>query len=230
MKPTRLLLVFVKEPLPGLVKTRLAEGFGADTAVAIYRAMVRLLLRQLSGLQECHVRFCYAPDDADEAVRFWLLPEIIDSAEIDLPLDHLDFHPQGEGDLGHRLARATNQAFSEGFEKVAVIGSDCIQLSSRWVHAALVQLNDRHDAVIGPSPDGGYHLLATKRYHPALFEDIPWSSPRTYQATLQRAEEQQLRPYALPPLPDIDTPDDYEQALSGPLGKRLRQFVREETG
>ena len=58
----RLLLLFLKEPLPGEVKTRLAATLGAEQAVVVYRAMVRLLLMQLSGLEQCHLRFCETTD------------------------------------------------------------------------------------------------------------------------------------------------------------------------
>ena len=227
--PTRLLLLFLKEPLPGQVKTRLAAKVGDDLAVNIYKSMVRILLQQLSGLQDCHLRLCCAPDDAQDAIRFWLLPEIMDSSEMVLSTEHLDFWPQGEGDLGARLTRATAAAFEEGYQKVAVIGSDCIEISSRWIHAALVQLNDRHEVVVGPTPDGGYHLLATSRHLPVLFQDIPWSSSETLDATLARAADSGLPHYQLPPLPDIDTEEDYQAALDGPLGPRLRKLITQET-
>ena len=227
--PSRLLLVFLKEPLPGSVKTRLAQVVGAEEASAIYRAIVRILLRQLSGLPDCHLRFCFAPDDARDAIRFWLLPEILDSPEIDLPAERLDFHEQGDGDLGDRLLRATTRGFEEGFEKVAVIGSDCIEISARWIHAAFAQLNDRHELVIGPTPDGGYHLLATRRPCPHLFQDIPWSTSDVFEVTRTRCEESDISFYQLPPLPDIDTAKDYEEALHGPLGRRLRKLVAQES-
>jgi rSAM/selenodomain-associated transferase 1 len=212
------------------VKTRLAAGIGEERAAAIYKSMIRLLLHQLSGLHDCHLRFCCAPDDAQDAIRFWLLPEIMDSPAISLPTAHLDFHPQGGGDLGARLTRATAAAFAEGYEKVVVIGSDCIEISSRWIHAALAQLNGRHDAVIGPTPDGGYHLLATSRPLPMLFSDIPWSSPQTYAATLARAAAHHLTVYELPFLPDIDNAQDFESALAGPLGPKLKHLLSQEAG
>ena len=84
--------------------------------------------------------------------------------------------------------------------------------------------------MIGPTPDGGYHLLATSRPLPALFEDIPWSTPQTFESTLNRAESDKISCYQLPPLPDIDTEEDFESALRGPLGKRLKKFLKEETG
>jgi hypothetical protein len=221
----RLLLVFLKEPIPGQVKTRLATEVGNDKAASIYRAMVRILLQQLGGLDDCRLRFCYAPDDAHEAIKFWILPEIMESKDILLDPEEIDFRAQGEGDLGQRLTGAMRCAFEEGFQKVAVIGSDCIEISSRWVHAAFAQLSPRHDAVIGPTPDGGYHLLATKRFLPALFEGIPWSSPSTYEVTMERAAEHEIATYALPPLADIDYLPDYEAALVGPLGRRLEKQV-----
>ena len=222
----RLLLLFLKEPRPGRVKTRLGHTMGMEQATIVYRAMVRLLLIQLSELEECRLRFCYAPDDAHDAMRFWLLPEIMDVTEIQLNPEHVDFRPQGEGDLGARLSRAARQAFEEGYQKIAFIGSDCIEISSRWIQAAFAQLNDRHEAVIGPTPDGGYHLLAMQRYLPALFEEIPWSTPATCQVTTARAAEEGISLYRLPPLADIDTEEDYRSALAGPLGTRLQKTVK----
>ena len=67
------LLVFLKEPTPGMVKTRLAESVGHEEAARRYRALVAVLLQQLEGLKDTHVRFCYAPDDAGDAISFWIL-------------------------------------------------------------------------------------------------------------------------------------------------------------
>ncbi|NNC87776.1 MAG: glycosyltransferase [Akkermansiaceae bacterium] len=223
--PPRLLLVFVKEPLAGQVKTRLARTVGGESAARIYKAMVHVLLRQLGGLQDCRLRFCFAPDDAHDAIRFWLLPGIIDDPRVALDPDLIDFRPQGAGDLGARLSRAFAEAFAEGFGKVAVIGTDCIEVSSRWVHAAFAQLHDRHEAVFGPTPDGGYHLLALRKPHLALFDDIPWSTATTLAATIERSVEMAIPFYRLPPLPDIDTAEDYENSLRSPLGPALRKAL-----
>ena len=122
-------------------------------------------------------------------------------------------------------ALAARLLTKENVRKVAFIGSDCIEISSRWIQAAFAQLNDKHDAVIGPTPDGGYHLLAMQRYLPTLFEEIPWSTPATCQATTARAAEEGISLYRLPPLPDIDTEEDYRSALAGPLGTRLQKTV-----
>lgn len=223
----RLLILFLREPLPGQVKTRLGRSVGSERAAIIYRAMVRILLQQLSGLERCHLRIAYSPDDAEEAVRFWILPEVMDDPSIDLDPEQISFAAQGPGDLGARLSRATRQAFQEGAREVALIGGDCIEISSRWVHAAFAQLNDRHDAVLGPTPEGGHHLLAMQRYLPELFEDILWDTPAAFQATTERAAEQAISLYTLPTLPAIDTEAGYLSALAGPLGLRLKKVVED---
>ena len=219
----RLLILFLKEPLPGQVKARLEDSMGSERAVLIYRAMVRILLQQLSGLEHCHLRISYTPDDGEEAIRFWILPELIDDPSIDLDPRLISFAPQGPGQLHTRLARAAERAFQEGFSKVAFIGSDCIEVSSRWVHAAFAQLNDKYDAVLGPTTDGGQHLLAVQRHLPALFEDTSWSSPPACRRTTEQSASHGISLFTLPALPAIRTEDDYRAALAGPLGPRLKK-------
>ena len=221
----RLLLVFLSEPLPGQVKSRLTHALGPERAEVIYRAMVRLLLIQLSGLEQCRIRFCYTPDDASDALRLWLLTEVIEIPEIQLDPENMEFHPQGEGDLETRISRVTRKAFEDGFRKIAIIGSYCIELSSRWIHAAFAQLNEKHEAVVGPTTAGGHHLLAMQRYLPALLEQISWNSTDACRGTIERAAEEAITLYQLPPLPGIETENDYHSALSGPMGPRLRKAV-----
>lgn len=226
------LLIFLKEPIPGKVKTRLASTLGPEEAARCYRAMVAVLLQQLEGLTNTHVRFCYAPDDAGEAVSFWILPQFrgevtthpdgfLFSPSKHAPDFTIDFSPQGEGDLGQRLERASAQAFSEGFSKVAVIGTDCVDCGARWVNAAFLQTRPQQ-AVIGPAHDGGYYLLATATHYPQLFHNIPWSSSQTLSATETAAASAALSVSLLPPLADIDDHASWESALSSPIGGKLK--------
>ena len=225
--PTRLLLIFLSEPLPGKVMSKLAETVGDENAARIYQALVHVLLRQLNGLTDCRLRFCFAPEDAAEAIRFWLLPRIIDDESLQLDPSEIDFAYQGQGDFGERLERAFAAGFDQGYRKIGAIGTECIEVSSRWLHAAFAQLNDKHDAAVGPTPDGRNHLLALQRPAPELFRDFPSASPETFAATLQRAKDSELRVFQLPPLTRIETEGDYKKALLGPLGPALRRAVKE---
>lgn len=198
---------------------------GSKSAVTIHLALVRVLLRQLSGLTDCHIRFCFSPDDAHDAVKFWLLPEIIDHREIALDPAAIDFHPQGPGHHGERLSRAITRGFEQGYRKVAAIGTDCIELSARWIHAAFVQLNARHEAVLGPTPGGHHHLIGLRTPHPDLLHGIPWHSSAAYQVSISRAAELGIPTYALPAVPEILTSSDYKAALDGPLGPAIRKAM-----
>lgn len=239
----RLLLVFLKEPIPGRVKTRLAADVGDNEATRFYKAMVEVQLQQLHGLNDTRIRFCYAPDDAGDAISFWLLPKMNASTG---PNDHLflapsspfksethqevELHAQGEGDLGTRLNRAFAQGFEDGFNEIAVIGTDCPDCGSRWINAAFARLSsspDRH-GIIGPCPDGGYYLLALKSHTPALFTDIPWSSEHVLTATQTAAQEAGLHIEELPPLSDIDNLDDWQRLLKSPLGPAIKKALGED--
>ena len=239
----RLLLVFLKEPTPGQVKTRLAADVGDSEAARFYKAMVEVQLKQLHGLNHTRIRFCYAPDDAGDAVRFWLLPKMNATAGTrdDLFLaptspfesethQEVEFHAQGEGDLGMRLNRAFAQGFKDGFEEIAVIGTDCPDCGSRWINAAFARLtssSDRH-GVIGPCPDGGYYLLALNSHAPVLFSEIPWSSEQVLASTRSAAQKAGLHIEELPPLSDIDNLGNWQSLLNSPLGPAIKKVLGEK--
>jgi rSAM/selenodomain-associated transferase 1 len=194
----RTILLFVKYPEPGRVKTRLAASVGALRAAAIYRRLATAVFARL-------------PRDADIVVMFDP-PER--AAEVEAWLGAMNrparFLPQSSGDLGTRLERAFDAAFARGEDKVAAIGSDCIDLTCA-IFAEMWQALDTHDCVIGPVEDGGYYLVALRKTAP-LFRDIAWSEKNVLAQTIARAREHGLRVHLLPTLHDIDTADDWERA------------------
>jgi len=234
---SQLLLVFLKEPTPGKVKTRIAQETGEHTACLYYQAMVQVLLEQLEGLHDTDIRFYYAPDEANEAVPFWILPQLRgdvkkagasyhftpNKAAPDLTIQ---FHPQGEGLLGDRLQRAFNQGFLDRYKKIAVIGSDCPDCGSRWIQAGLTKLKGDKDCVIGPSQDGGYYLLALQEEHSSLFQNIDWSSEQVLEQTIAAAKQSSLSTHLLPALRDIDHKKDWEEALESPIGGKLKAALK----
>ncbi|MBK1832191.1 glycosyltransferase [Verrucomicrobiaceae bacterium R5-34] len=237
----RLLLVFLKEPLPGKVKTRLAQDVGHEEAARYYRALVEVLLKQLQGLEKCRIRFCYAPDDANDAIRFWLLPLMNGSSGEEEGVylsptalgekyrQEIDFRPQGEGDLGERMARAFDDGFADGYQHISIIGTDCPDCGARWINAGFSRMaSPQRDGIIGPSTDGGYYLLGLKSPCPELFQNIPWSQADVLAKTLVAAGDTNLTLEQLPPLTDIDHIDDWNRAMAGPLGASLKKALGEE--
>ncbi|MCA9189775.1 MAG: TIGR04283 family arsenosugar biosynthesis glycosyltransferase, partial [Planctomycetales bacterium] len=110
-------------------------------------------------------------------------------------------------DLGSRLAEAVATAFVEGVRHVIVIGADCPAIEPALLDRARRELN-AHDVVIGPACDGGYYLIAIKRFQPQLFANIQWGSDVVHAQTLVAAKRLGLKVFQLPMLQDIDRPED----------------------
>ena len=192
------LIIFVKAPRPGAVKTRLAQTIGAEAACAAYRQLIGILLRELAPL--VHVELRFTPDDAAAEIAAWRRPA--------WPIT-----PQGEGDLGQRMQAAFQAAFATGTERVVLIGSDCPSVTGRDIEEAWSALRQA-DAVFGPATDGGYWLVGLRAPQPALFRDMAWSTPEVLAETLRRAQAAQLRVQLLRPLTDVDTETDWNEFLN----------------
>jgi len=187
--------LFVKPPLPGRVKTRLARDIGDEAACSIYLALVERVLANIAASDLPLVIF-YDGDNADQLPLAWR-----EAAQICIP--------QQGGDLGERMANALGQLFSDGIEQAVLIGSDIPGLDAAYLHNAF-RLLAGHDLVIGPAIDGGYCLIGfhSSTFTPPLFQQIPWSSGQVLELTLSAAEAARLSVGLLPPLRDIDTLDD----------------------
>jgi rSAM/selenodomain-associated transferase 1 len=197
------IIVFLKAPRPGAVKTRLAEAIGATAAAEAYRILLRQVLDQLAGID--HVELRYAPDDARAEIALWARPPWTGRA-------------QGEGDLGARLARAFADSFASGNERVLIIGTDCPYLRPSDLEAAWRELAEA-DVVLGPALDGGYWLIGLRAPCAALFEDISWSTSSVLAETLRRCQKHGLKVHLLRKLADVDTVADWRRFLAdGPKG------------
>lgn len=187
------LLVFAKAPRPGRVKTRLAAHLGPEAATELYRRMARGIVDAVRP-GPWRTRVLFTPSDARSEVTSWLGPE------------PPELTAQVDGDLGVRMEEAIRTAFGEA-DRVCVVGTDAPGVDRGRVADAFQRL-DEHDLVVGPARDGGYYLLGLRRPAPALFRDIPWSTPTVLERTLQRAAAAGLSVDLLPELVDVDTWDD----------------------
>ena len=192
------LVIFLKAPRPGAVKTRLAASLGAEPACAAYRRLVEALLRNLALLPKAEL--CFAPGDA--------------AAEIKPSLRRgWTSCPQIGADLGERLQAAFAGHFESDAQQVVIIGSDCPDVTAQDIEDAWLAL-DGHDVVLGPALDGGYWLIGLRAPQPALFTGIPWSTDRVFGETICRAREAGLRVALLRELSDVDTAADWERWLN----------------
>jgi rSAM/selenodomain-associated transferase 1 len=185
------LLVFVKAPRPGAVKTRLAAVLGDEAAAGLYRVLAEEEIRRTAPRSGEYERvLVFTPEDARAEVEAWLPGESLES--------------QQGADLGERMSRAFASAFAAGARRVAIVGTDVPSCGREHVAEAFRSL-DAHDVVLGPAHDGGYYLVALDRPRPALFQSIPWSTASVLPATAERAGALGLGVRMLDPLRDIDT-------------------------
>jgi rSAM/selenodomain-associated transferase 1 len=202
--PDEKLIVFVKAPRSGAVKTRLAASIGANAACTAYRVLVDALLRRIESVENVELRF--TPDDAENEIRPWLR-------------ESWQAAPQGAGDLGERLHRAFEASFAEGARRVVAIGSDCPDVTAGDITAAWSTL-ETTDLVLGPASDGGYWLIGLRQPHAALFQNISWSTATVFQETLARAQKARLSVKLLRQLSDVDTEQQWREFL-----KRRKDFA-----
>jgi len=128
--------------------------------------------------------------------------------EVDVPM-----MLQEGATLGERLTRAFAQAFAQHPTPVIALGSDAPELTADWICEAVAALS-RHDVVVGPTHDGGYHLIGLTRQQPALFHNMPWSQPGLLSATLAEAARLGLSYHCLDLIHDLDTPEDLQRYLA----------------
>uniref|UniRef100_A0A7C4AGN8 Glycosyltransferase n=1 Tax=Fundidesulfovibrio putealis TaxID=270496 RepID=A0A7C4AGN8_9BACT len=195
------LLLMLRAPVPGRVKTRLAAAVGEERAAALYRAFVEDELAALAGCG-ADVVLCLDADTPEEieAVRHWLGRE--------RPLI-----PQARGGLGQRMAEALRWAYGKGYAAAAVLGSDLPGLDAATARQ-LAQACGEREAVIGPAPDGGYWALGFRAdcLREEVFTDMPWSTPELYALTMKRLEGLDIA--VLPQVRDVDTLEDLRALAS----------------
>ena len=186
-----LLLIFVKHPIPGQVKTRLAATMGNEGAVAIYQQLLAY---------SCEIS---KEITANKAVFYGnQIPE----TDLWKKAGYQRFLQEGE-DLGARMLQAFVWGFDQGYERILIMGSDCPHLNSSHLKEAFSQLQS-HDVVLGPAKDGGYYALGLSKLFPALFSQKAWSTPSVFTATLQDLMRSGKSFYLLPTLSDVDHEED----------------------
>ena len=206
-------LLFVKYPEEGRVKTRLSNELDAAIAVELYRNFVMDLL---SMLDETGIPFqiVYSPESSQGKFVEWLGSKYF-------------YMPQQGDDLGRRMKNALTRTFERGSGRAVVIGSDSPNLPVELIHEAFSSL-ETHDAVIGPSADGGYYLIGfnSNTLLPEAFEGIQWSTNAVFRTTIARLEGARLNIHKLPEWRDVDTFDDLRDMF---LRNRNKSFRSSKT-
>ena len=196
------LIIFIKNPVKGKVKTRIARTVGDDRALAIYLELSKITRENVLLLRGVKIYLFYS-----------------DFIATDDDWSNTDFDKQvqvGE-DLGERMSNAFDFVLKK-HKYACIIGSDCPTLSVQIMQQAFVELST-YDYVLGPSTDGGYYLLGIKShakhalksmesFHD-LFENMTWSTDQVLSETLERIKKNHLTFFLLSELTDIDEEEDW---------------------
>ncbi|MEM1123362.1 MAG: TIGR04282 family arsenosugar biosynthesis glycosyltransferase [Bacteroidota bacterium] len=185
------LIVFIKNPEIGKVKTRLAKTVGDEKALAVYKALMEHT-RKIAEALSVNRRLFYSQfiNESDNWSRKKFQKDL-----------------QIEADLGTKMATAFHTVFKTN-EKVVIIGSDCASLTPQIVRKAFKKL-DEHDFVIGPAMDGGYYLLGMNQFAPEVFHNIEWSTEVVCSTTMEQIKDLNKSYFLLPELSDIDYEEDW---------------------
>lgn len=195
------LIIFIKNPQLGKVKTRLAKTMSDEKALDIYLELTKItrenseILRGQSTIQP-----------------YVFYSDFIDTMD-NWSNDSFEKAVQSGNDLGDRMLNAFNYILQK-HTKACIIGSDCPTLSVEILESSFQAL-ENHDFVVGPSTDGGYYLLGMKADTPPqyLFENIAWSTDNVLPDTLKRIAQHQKTVLLLPELTDIDEEKDWMSYL-----------------
>ena len=188
-------MVFVRKPQVGKVKTRLAKTVGAAFAKQIYFTLLQRTIAQVSKIR--HIRKVLMPSSGRHARWFrqrysrlgWLV------------------RSQLTGGLGRRMEKAMMTELAPD-RSVILIGSDVIRYQSKDIEIARDLLSTGIDVVLGPALDGGYWLVAMRSQFFSIFRGIKWSQSNVLAMTVERLEKENCRFRVLAPRQDMDRAPD----------------------
>ena len=202
----RHLVILVRVPQIGAVKTRLAAGIGRLAAWRFYRNTTDQVIRRLArhgASGGWKIWLAVTPEAVAGGTGFW--PASIQGQQ-------LGRIGQGRGNIGQRMAKPMLD-LPPG--PVVVIGSDIPEIQARHIKNAFVAL-EKKQVVLGPAADGGYWLVGLRRrpcppgrLRPALFGQVRWSTAHALEDTLAGLDRRYSVAH-IDRLQDVDDQADYD--------------------
>lgn len=193
MDQNKAIIIFIRKPELGKVKTRLAKAVGQEQALDIYKKLLY------------HTRIESLKVDCDRLLFY--------EGEIDhkdeWSADQFHKYQQVNGDLGAKMEHAFTEALKK-YEHVLIIGSDCPEITHKDIERGFFELEE-HDVVMGPARDGGYYLLGMSALQLFLFDNMPWSTEQLLEESIMRVQDRGLLYALLKTKSDIDYKEDWEE-------------------
>ncbi len=190
---TNALIIFVRNPELGKVKTRLAKTVGNEKALKVYKDLLLHTMLETTNL-DCDKFVFY--DENIEKNDIWSVTTFKKNMQFGVH-------------LGAKMQNAFQHIFDLGYKRCIIIGSDLFELEANHINNAFNKL-ERNEVVIGPAEDGGYYLLGLKKLIPSIFRNKDWGTSTVLFDTLNDLEKYKID--FLETLNDIDTFEDLEKS------------------
>jgi rSAM/selenodomain-associated transferase 1 len=201
---------YAKWPKLGHVKTRIAKDLGDQRALEIHYELLHAILCRFNAENAIAYQLWLDSIDHHQATDDSVskrLARLIESKNIVC-------RQQQGSDLGRRMSN-TLKTLSSDYEQVAIIGSDCPNVTTKDLQQVSSAL-DNHDLVLIPAEDGGYVLLAMRSIAINSLSDywldgIDWGTSEVLAETLRACKMSGLSAYLLPESWDVDEVVDYKR-------------------
>jgi rSAM/selenodomain-associated transferase 1 len=217
------LAVMAKAPRAGTVKTRLCPPLRPPEAAELAQCFLLDAIERVRAVAGAQPFLAYTPVESQ--------------AQFEEAAAGFALIPQRGSDLGERQRHLIEEILARGLQAALLIGTDSPTLPRECLDEAVSLVMARDvDVVLGPTEDGGYYLIGLRAPCPALFEDMPWSTPAVLGRTLERAQRLGLRVACLPTWFDVDTGADLErlrvevEAAPGGWPWHTRRFLERRIG
>jgi uncharacterized protein len=197
----RCLILFVKYPEKGKVKSRLAQYWTDDLAAGLYENFVLDIIATLENGSFSFRIYFYPPEKEEEIKKLWG--------------NNYQYAAQHGNDLGERMKNAFLQEFAAGFTNVVLIGSDFPDLPLEIIEESFNTLENKNSTVIGPSADGGYYLVGFRKdaFCSNIFFGLEWGNASVFEKTMNILRSREHQPAIMPQWRDIDTREDLDDLI-----------------
>jgi uncharacterized protein len=188
-KKSNALILFARTPRIGKVKTRLNPDLSQETILKLYTRFLNDSIEKILRISE-----------SDHFIAGFPKEDLAYFENISQKRG-VSVFPQSGDDLGEKMRNAFDDRFSDGYEKVVIIGSDSPSLPLENIRMAF---RSEKDIVIGPSADSGYYLIGMCGRRIEVFEGVKWGSEAVLRETLEKVQVAKASLELLPIWYDVD--------------------------
>jgi len=185
-----------KVPAAGNVKTRLQNAISSEAREKLAEAFLKDALNKAETVCENVFVAFFPPENSAE------LREILPGREI--------FAQKGD-DLGERMFFAFETVFAGGFDEIVMIGTDSPTIPIDYLEQAFEFLETNSEIVLGKTEDGGFYLIALRVLRREIFENVAWSSSKTFERVYRNVQHLGLHLRETPGWYDVDEERDLQK-------------------